>query len=399
MAKTPIEIGIAEDGEAFRKGLKADVIEPLEDAEEAITDLGKSKGPERLERELEVAQEQTKDLRKETRKTADEIAAAYRQSSAKAKDSFKGAGDAAEAFGDQSKAKFAEVASSFKGDMGSIQDLAQGTLGGIAGTLTGPFALAAGGAAIGVGLIGSAIQGLVADAEATKQRVGEKFKEMAQSGLDDWLSMQAVIARTDDILADHGDEVTKIADELNLPVETVLAAWAGMPHEMEVVKVKLSEMSAEVRDFAESMGQPSEIAEEMYLNLETSTKPLRDAMRETEGAVDRYEERARVVNMMLRNMLADAGNIKQEIDDVGNELYTLSDGQQVIIEADTKQATLNLDKFREDLDGIADTVVFTRAEIETPNVASVWNQLQHDLNGRGPLRVRAVADLGGVRVL
>ncbi|HWK26155.1 MAG TPA: hypothetical protein VNS09_06310 [Solirubrobacter sp.] len=378
MAKPPIEIGIAEDGEAFRKGLKADVIEPLEDAEQAITDLGKSKGPERLERELEVAQDRTETLRKETKKTADEIDDAYRQSAAKAKSSFKESGDAAEAFGDQSKAKFSEVASSFKGDMGSIQDLAQGTLGGIAGTLTGPFALAAGGAAVGVGLIGSAIQGLVADAEATKQRVTEQFKEMAQSGIDEWSSAAATISRMTDAYADHGQDIKRISDELGLPAEVIAQAWAGVSGSIDIVNAKYAEAQQNVEKLANGNG---EVANQLYLNLESSTAPLRAAIDETRQAQDQYREFAAWQDSYLRAVLDTAGTAQMEVDELGNKLFTLDDGTEILIDVDTRQATTNVTRFKGDLDDIPETVN-TRLGLTLPDVDGVWRAMQRDLNSR-----------------
>lgn len=395
MAKPPIEIGIASDGEAFRKGIKADVIAPLEDAEKALDDLGKSKGPDRLERELEVAQERTEDLRKETKRTAEAIDDEYRRSTNRAKDSFKGASDAAQEFTNETKQNLSEVVSSFDGDLSSIQDLAQGTLGGLASSLPGALGVAGAAGAVAVGLIGTAIEGLAGNAERMNERVTEQFRDMAQNGIDEWASAQSVIDRMTDAYSEHSADIKRISEELGIPAEVVVQAWAGVPDAIDLVNAKIDEARANVEKLANGNG---EVANQLYLNLEAATAPLRDAIEITRQAEEKYREFAAWQDSYLRDVIEQAGTAQLEVDELGNQLYTLPDGQKVLIEVDTNRATTNIDSFKEDLDGIPETVS-TRAEIQTPDVGNVWNIMQNRLRGLGPLRINVEANLPGVRVL
>lgn len=94
----------------------------------------------------------------------------------------KEAGESVATFKDEAKANLSEVSSSFTGDMQSVVDLVQGTLGGVVADL-GPIGLAAGAAAaVGVGLIGAAFSSAQEDEEAFRQRVADLATELIETG-------------------------------------------------------------------------------------------------------------------------------------------------------------------------------------------------------------------------
>jgi len=75
-----IEIGVASDTKAFKQGVETGIIDPLDNAIMALTDLGNSKGPEELERSLDEASDATERLKSETKSTADAIDQEFRSS-------------------------------------------------------------------------------------------------------------------------------------------------------------------------------------------------------------------------------------------------------------------------------------------------------------------------------
>lgn len=392
MAKAVFDVGIASETKQFEQGIRTGMVEPLEDAEQALTDLGKNKGPEQLERDLEDAQDQTENLRKEIKRTADQIEDDFRSSSKAAKRFGDDAGEATTEFKNEARQNFSEVTSSFKGDMDSITDLAQGTLGGIAGTLAGPLAFAAGGAAVGVGLIGSAIEGLVDSAEQTKERVTEKFREMAQAGLEEWSSAQAVIDRLTDIWGEHSEEVKRASDELGLAPETVAAAWAGSEQAIAQVESRYDTLLAKAKELEQTNEGEGRGA---VIQLEHATQGLRSAMDEIDQAKTKATELADIENAYLKGVLESAQAASLEIDVMNNKLFTLPDGQQILIEADTGRATTDLEDFKGDLDGIAQRVTTTTLRVDEPDVDDIVRNLQRRLNYRSlSINVRAVLPNG-----
>lgn len=87
-------------------------------------------------------------------------------------------------FKDEAKQNFAEVASSFSGDMSSAADLVQGTLGGLAGSLGGPIGLALGAASVALGAVIAQAQKDAEKAEELRMQAVEAVKASFEEGVD-----------------------------------------------------------------------------------------------------------------------------------------------------------------------------------------------------------------------
>ncbi|WIA98028.1 hypothetical protein [Curtobacterium sp. MCBA15_004] len=223
-------VAIGSDTRLFEQGVKTGVIDPVEDAQEALQDLarqgertgdglergmrdgeralddlgdagkdagrdiesglkdadraldrvgdaGKEAGSD-LERSLKDAQGQTGKTAAEYEEMAEKIRAETAKIKASTKEGFEGAGGATGEFKDEALSNFSEITSSFSGDMSSITDLAQGTFGGLA-SMGGPASLAFGGLAVAVGLIGSALT----SAGEESDEFQEKIQDLAQTKL------------------------------------------------------------------------------------------------------------------------------------------------------------------------------------------------------------------------
>lgn len=122
------------------------------------------------------------------------------------------AGESVGTFKDEAKANLSEVASSFSGDMTSVVDLVQGTLGGVVADL-GPIGLAAGAlAAVGVGLIGAAITGTQEDAEVFRQRVSDLANEFIETGRTGSASMGYIVDQLKEMATTTEDGATSLKD-------------------------------------------------------------------------------------------------------------------------------------------------------------------------------------------
>lgn len=225
-------VGVAADTRAFETAVKSGIIDPLDDAQDALDDLGKSgdkagdglskstkdaeqslsklgreakdagrdiedgmrdgersldkvgkagkESGDDIERGLKDAQRQTARTSDDYRDMARKIQADSDRIKASNREAFDSAGSRTGEFKEEAVANFSEVSSSFAGDMTSIQDLAQGTLGGLA-TMAGPAGVAFGGLAVAVGLIGSALTQSGEDSDEFK----EKIKDLADTKLGD----------------------------------------------------------------------------------------------------------------------------------------------------------------------------------------------------------------------
>ncbi|WP_294947690.1 hypothetical protein [uncultured Microbacterium sp.] len=140
-----------------------------------------------------------------------------------AKKGFGKANEATSEFKSEALQNFSEVTSSFDGSMSSIGDLAQGTLGGIAGAIPG-IGVAGGIAALGIGAITSALQEAAERSTATKTGIINDFLEVGNA-----LDAEAVKSRVRDILG--GEETRKeariLADLLGVTVGQAVLAMAG----------------------------------------------------------------------------------------------------------------------------------------------------------------------------
>jgi len=185
-----IELGIGSETKAFKQGIESGVITPLEDAVDALTDLGKSKGPAKLEEGLKDAQTASRRLQAETKDTARAIEQEYREAYRSVGESSRKAGreqtnqhkESLDEIKNEAKANAAETFSSFDGSASSFVDGIQGTLGGLVSSL-GPIGLAAGAAgALAIGLINGALANADTQSQEFKQSVSDMTAELIESG-------------------------------------------------------------------------------------------------------------------------------------------------------------------------------------------------------------------------
>jgi hypothetical protein len=230
-----ISIGIASETGAFKKGVESGIIEPLEDAVDALDDLGKSKGTDKLEDGFEAAQRSSKELKKEVAETADNIDREFKKSYAAMKNSSANGTSKAKAdleeLGREARMNASETFSSFDGSAESFADGIQGTLGGVVSSL-GPIGAAAGAAAaIGVGLAMAGIQKTKEESEALKEKISELTGEFIDSGQVGKRSFGAILSDMEELATSTDDTVTniqdleKIAERLKAPLDDVTRAY------------------------------------------------------------------------------------------------------------------------------------------------------------------------------
>lgn len=171
------EIAIASETGAFEKGIKSGVVEPLEDAEKALKDLGDVSVGRDIDKDLDAAQRATKNLKDETKDTADAIEKSFRQSYKKIKDDSDDTTTAMKGgmqeFKEEANSTARESAASFDGTAESIADVFQE----VAANAFAGFGPA--GAAAGL-----AVAAIVGTALASAEAAQEKLNETRERAVD-----------------------------------------------------------------------------------------------------------------------------------------------------------------------------------------------------------------------
>lgn len=213
MADHVFNLGIASETKAAALGIKSGLIDPLDDAQKELFDLGKDKSLDELAKDLQQAADKSEAARREISKLADQTEAAARGSMRKlgesAQDSATTAKESMAEIKQEALANASETFSSFDGDIESFADGIQGTFGGLIasiGPLLGPAGLlAAVAGAAGVGLITNALR--TAGEEQAKLR--DDAAELAEGYLEAGSKSSIGISKISDKLREMvsgGDE-------------------------------------------------------------------------------------------------------------------------------------------------------------------------------------------------
>lgn len=340
-----------------------DLGETLEDVGDTLDDVardGKQAG-DKLERSF-------KDLAKEAKKADNAI----EDIGDGGKKGFNKAGEASGEFRSEALQNLSEVSSSFTGDIQSIGDLAQGTFGGLASSLPGILGLAGAGAAAGIGLITSAFVA----ADERRQELEQRANDLASAYIDagtNVLDAMAVANASADILTDQEKrkEAQAYADALGVDLPTAIRAYVGDSNAMAVIDKIATDAKRENRDIADAQRESLKaLTPEQQKQLEANQKAIA-AQRELTGIVDGANTTFETQQSILRGLINDADGATKQVDDLGNELYTLPDGVQVMIDAETGQATTDVSKFKQDAASIPTEVTSTvKVAIDT----SAWDR-------------------------
>jgi hypothetical protein len=227
----------------------------VEDVSDSLDDMAKDGN-----RSVEKLEKSFKDMSKEAQK-------ADKQVESIGKGGFVSASEASGEFKQEALQNFSEVTSSFDGSMSSIQDLAQGTLGGLAASGLPGIGLAAGAAAGAIGLIGAAFAG---NDEAAQLSI-EKVNEWA----DKYIEAKGRALTEDQILSEAQriltDDAERYADALTLQEATganlglVIRALSGDSAALAEVNTRLSDAAEEsAKQLAEQETQVDKSAGKVY---------------------------------------------------------------------------------------------------------------------------------------
>lgn len=204
-----IEIPVAVDAGGVEKSIRNGLIDPIEDAEDALKKLGKTDAGKDIDKQMDRAQDATEDLSKELDDARDDLKKlgfAAKDAGDDARRGMDKAKDGAKDFKDEANSTARETAASFDGSAESIGDAFQE----VAANAFGAFGPAA-------GLAGLAVAAGIGGIKTTFDELAEKSKEVREGIIADFLEVgdaldqEAVDARVRDLL---GNENTRKQVEL-----------------------------------------------------------------------------------------------------------------------------------------------------------------------------------------
>lgn len=375
MARSPIEIPIASETGAFEKGVKSGIVEPLKDAEKALKDLDDA-SPEQLERTMRDAQKQTEKLKDETKRAADAIEAdfprAYRQMKDSAEDGFGRARAAAGEVTQEVGSNLGEAVSSIRGDFSDLGQVGQDTLGGLAATVSsmgpggvvGALALAAG--AIGLGAVTAGLE----EAEEKAERLKEQAAEWAQAYVDagaQVLNTTQIIEKGQKLLVDQGDDVRKNSELWGVSISTAAAAMAGSQSAIDQVSDSLDRQEAALKanaGGADNYAQNIEAATTGQSAANSAVIEGRNAYNDLTGAMQLGRDTAGFISQMMADVALNTEGATKTVDEFGDTVVTLPDGKQVYIDAQTGQATEDVDAIERRIYGIPDKTSTVHLQVD-----------------------------------
>lgn len=321
------EVTIGADAKAFEQGVRSGIIEPLEDVEKAFegiedaaSDAGRNgaRDLDKTERSAKDLEEQLRDAQKQTEKTE----RALSDVGDGAKKGFGKAADAGAEFKDETLANVSEVASSFDGSMESIGDVVQGTLGGVTQALGPALGGAAALAAAGVGVITDAFAKAGEAADAARDSAFQ-FAYDVSGALDTAGYSQRIAAWTGD--TEKLKQAQDIAKVAGMEVSDVIDALASGGDKLDGVWAAFEQGS-----------NSTMVASTRAYELESALQGTREGY--LNGA-----DAAKIAENLNYEYTLSVGEATGATDDLGNAIYRLPDGKEVVVDAETKTASENLD--------------------------------------------------------
>lgn len=250
------------------------------------------------------------------------------------------------------------LANAARGDFESLGDLIGDTLGGVTAGIGGIGTAAAGAAgALGLG----ALIGAFTLANEKREELTEKANELAQAYIDagsSVLDAMTIAARTSEIITgEERQQALDYAKALGVDLPTAARAMAGDLNALAVVNRIASEAQQENKDIADDQRESVSALTQAQRDQLVENQAAISAGRELNGIVEEANQKFEDQQAVLQGLINDADGATVKVDDLGNKLYELPDGTQIVVEAETGTASTNVDNFKGDLDEIDGKVV------------------------------------------
>lgn len=282
----PINIDADLGVRGFLKGTK-DMETALESVSDELDDVAKSgeNDVERLADKLKEADKAAKALKD----SGSDIGKGVKKGTVEAE-------DATEVYKKEAIANVSEVTSSFTGSWESAVDVVQGTLGGVVADLGKFGAVAAAGAAIGVGVIGEVFRQMEEKAKEAEARVSELAQAFIDAGSGGKVPLETAIENLKNITTNSENARVKFkdlkvaADKIGISAESLASAYAGGNEELEKQLTMLRMLQKQtIKNNEAAKAGATEFNVQSFQKLSeinNQIKALEDLQKENQAAAD-----------------------------------------------------------------------------------------------------------------
>jgi hypothetical protein len=258
-------------------------------------------------------------------------------------------GDAADAASGSFDGLGGAASAALEGDVGGAAQSALGAVSGLAGNIPGIGTALSAAAAIGTAAIGF-ITGAF-----------DKAKQASDAARDSAYNYGVVVDATGKSadIAGRIAEITKSTEDLkNVQDIATISGW----RQVDVIKAMATGdgLPALYKAFEDGANSTT-IASKRALELEQSLQGAQSGFAAAASAAD-LNARA------LYDLTTAAGTATGEVDDLGNAVYQLPDGKQVVVNADTQKAYSDIDAFEKKQ--VSDKSMTVKANVDDSSVRS-----------------------------
>lgn len=352
-----------------QRGAK-DVAKALDSVADAADDVARDgeKGADKLERGLRDIVSAARPAERAYKEVGDEAKKAGRKAQDAGDDADRGLrkmSAAGEEASGELRQNLGETFSSFRGDVEDFGQIGQDVFGGLAssaGSLVGALGLSA--AAAGIGLV---IGGLL-QAREEQEKNAEKANEWADAYMEAGgriLSTTSIVTRGQAILRDEMDQLKANTEAWGVSQETALAAMSGSPAAIEEVRTSLADMTAEMerQQKIEMKDEWAEYSSELT-TLQGRVYDGSAAFEQMTARMDEGAAKADAYSYFLRDVATTTEGATTSVDEFGDSVVTLPDGKRIYIDAETGQATDDVDAIERKVYGIQDKTITARIVVD-----------------------------------
>jgi hypothetical protein len=346
MASGRITIPVGLETTGVKKGAK-DAERSLEKLEDAVGDAGKGGA-----RDLDKIEDELVDVQRQSKKTGDDVGRNL-------DDGFKDAGKEAHSSGKEAAASFS---GGFDDVTGFLQETAANAFEGFgkAGAAAGLVAAA------GIGLVTAAFEAAHEKELALEEKANDLANAYIEAGTT-VLDQMALASRVADIAtsSEQGDkdnirDLTKALGDRSLALRVLAGDTTALATAQGILNGKRDKLDdanfiTQTGKRKSALGEEKEAVEDLVRILGDQSKIQKTA-----------KQTAKDYSNALKGMVNDTKSATLEVDEFGNQLYTLPSGVQVVVDAKTGQASTNVENFHGDVDALPDKHVTSIQAIVKP---------------------------------
>lgn len=348
----PIKIDFLANVRDFLRGTD-DAEQALDDVADSLDDMARD--AKNGGRDAERAVEKLEDSFRDAARRAKDLGRAGEDAGDDVKRGMKRAEDGVDNLKDEANETAREAAASFDGSAESIadafQEIAANAFAGF-----GPAGAVAGlAAAAGIGL---AVAGFTAVDEAEKAS-RERAAEWAQAFIEAGTKVLSAAQTTAKGLEIFGDDelyqkAKDNAKNWGVDVSVAVAAMAGETWALEAAQKGLADQQAKLDKAMETTQVNLDGTTDGYADLHANIQNGKSALSELTGEMQAGQTAADEYSRFLTAIADNTAGATRAVDEFGDTIVTLPDGKQIYIDAQTGQATMNVDAIEDKIYGIPD---------------------------------------------